>query len=407
MKRVLVLFTSILLFSPFSNMAAETGYVVGHVNYKMTLLEGDPEERGETPGIVERQSNEFEIEIACVRDDYSQTLIKARTDKDGYFYLSDQPLDGLYRVTSILSPGFPLIPIIVPPPDLGADATGKEFLLFSSRHEANAPIIDMGETIVEVFMTDSSEETPTQIIVEREYGDEKAIMDSRKEKPFDRVAGHYGYPGLEHYASSGPKDLQRVAKRALEDRQQFDRAEYLKEEADQLRENDKGTAIAKYREAVQTYPAYLDAYDGLVSLLAEMERKEEAVSVLEDAMQNCPSPDGLYVHCRLAAQYYMAAGDAKKAIPLYEKYLSLRPDNSWAIVHLARAYIADSRFEDALNMVNQGNKSVIYYAIHYDFEKANRTSDAKEMLQKTISTYSDGSLSKNLEEIEKKWASLP
>jgi tetratricopeptide (TPR) repeat protein len=103
----------------------------------------------------------------------------------------------------------------------------------------------------------------------------------------------------------------------------------------------------------------------------------------------------------------MAAGDAKKAIPLYEKYLSLRPDNSWAIVHLAKAYIADSRFEDAYNTVNQGNKSVIYYAIHYDFEKANRISEAKEMLQKAISTYSDGSLSKNLEDIETKWASLP
>ena len=284
---------------------------------------------------------------------------------------------------------------------------GKVFILFSSRHEANAPIIDIGETIVELLMADPGEEAPTQIIVEREYRDEKAVFDSRKEKPFDRIEGNYGYPGLKHYASSGPKDLQRVAQLALEGRQQFDKAEYLKEEADQLCENDKEAAIAKYREAVQTYPAYLDACDGLVGLLADMERKEEAVSALEYAMQNCPSSDGLYVHCRLAAQYYMAAGDAKKAIPHYEKYLSLKPDNSWAIVHLAKAYIADSRFEDARNRVNQGNKSVIYYAIHYDFEKANRTSDAKEMLQKTISTYSDGSLSKNLEDIEKEWASLP
>jgi len=407
MKRILVLFTSILLFTPFSGMAAETGYVVGHVSYKMTTPEGDPGEMGEIPGMVESQSNEFEIEIAYVKDDYSKTLIKAKPDKDGYFYLANQPLDGLYRVNSILRSGFPPILLIVPPPDLENDATGEAFLLFSSRHEANVPIIDMGETIVALLITDSSEEAPTQIIVEREYGDEKAILDSRKEKPFDRIEGNYGYPGLEHYASSGPKDLQRVAKLALEDRQQFDRAENLKEEADQLRENNKEAAITKYREAVQVYPVYLDAYDGLISLLADMERKEEAVSALEDAMQNCPSPDRLYVHCRMAAQYYMAAGDAKKAIPLYEKYLSLRPDNSWAIVHLAKSYIADSRFEDAWNMVNQGNKSVIYYAVHFDFEKANRTSDAKEMLQKTISTYSDGSLSKNLEEIEKKWESLP
>ena len=392
MKRVLVLFTSILLFSPFTGMAVETGYVVGHVSYKMTMPEGDPGGMGGMPGMVGSQSNEFEIEIACVKDDYSQTLIKAKTDKDGYFYLADQPLDGIYRVTSIQRPGSPPTPIIVPPPDQGTDATGKAFILFSSRHEANAPIIDIGETIVELLMTDSGEEGLTQIIVEREYGDEKAVFDTRKEKPFDRIEGNYGYPGLEHYAGSGPKDLQRVAQPALEDRQQFDSAEYLKEEADQLRENDREAAIAKYREAVQTYPAYLDAYDGLVGLLADMERKEEAVSALEDAMQNCPSPDGLYVHCRLAAQYYMAAGDAKKAIPLYEKYLSLRPDNSWAIVHLAKAYIADSRFEDAYNMVNQGNKSVIYYAIHYDFEKANRISETKEMLQKAISTYSDGSL---------------
>jgi tetratricopeptide (TPR) repeat protein len=310
-------------------------------------------------------------------------------------------------VTSIHGPDFPPIPIIVPPPDPGADATGKMFILFSSRHEANAPIIDMGETIVELIMSDSGEEAPTQIIVEREYRNEKAVLDSRKEKPFDRIEGHYGYPGLEHYASSGPKDLQHVAQLALEDRRQFDRAEYVKEEADQLREDDREAAITRYREAVQSYPAYLDAWDALVGLLADMERKEVAVAALEEAMQNCPSPNALYVHCRLAAEYYMAAGDAKKAIPHYEKYLSLRPDNSWAIVHLAKAYIADSRFEDAYDTVNKGNKSVIYYAIHYDFEKANHLSEAKEMLQKSISTYSDGSLSKNLEDIKTKWASLP
>ncbi|MBN1831369.1 MAG: tetratricopeptide repeat protein [Deltaproteobacteria bacterium] len=407
MKRVLVLFTSILLFCPLAGLAAETGYVVGHVSYKMTMPEGGPEEKGGMPGMAGHQSNGFEIEIACVKDDYSQRMIKAGTDKDGYFYLADQPLDGLYRVTSIQDPDFPPIPIIVPPPDLETDATGNMFIHFSSRHEANAPIIDIGETIVEIFMPDSGEEASTRIIVEREYGNEKAVLDSRKEKPFDRIEGHYGYPGLEYYASSGPEGLQRVAQLALEDRQQFDRAEYVKEEADQLRENDREAAIIKYREAVQNYPAYLDAWDALVGLLTDMERKEEAVSALEEAMQNCPSPGALYVHCRLAAEYYMAAGDSKKAIPLYEKYLSLRPDNSWAIVHLAKAYIADSRFEDAYDTVNQGNKSVIYYAIHYDFEKANRISVAKEMLQKAISTYSDGSLSKNLEDIKTKWASLP
>jgi Tfp pilus assembly protein PilF len=407
MKRVLVFFTSILLFCPLAGLAAETGYVVGHVSYKMTMTEGGPEEKGGKSGMVGHQSNEFEIEIACVKDDYSQRLIKAKTDKEGYFYLADQPLDGLYRVTSIQDPDFPSIPILVPLPDPGTDATGKTFILFSSRQEANAPIIDIGETIVELLMPDSVEETPTQIIVEREYRDEKAVLDSRKEKPFDRIEGHYGYPGLEHYVSSGPKDLQRAAQLALEDRRQFDRAEYVKEEADQLRENDREAAIAKYREAVQSYPAYLDAWDALVGLLTDMERKEEAVSALEEAMQHCPSPDALYIHCRLAAEYYMAAGDAKKAIPHYEKYLSLRPDNSWAIVHLAKAYIADSRFEDAYDTVNKGNKSVIYYAIHYDFEKANRISEAKEMLQKAISTYSDGSLSKSLEDIKTKWASLP
>ncbi len=407
MKRVLMLFTSILLFFPLADLAAETGYVVGHVSYKVTMPEGDPEGEGGMPGIAGHQSKEFEIEIACVKDDYSQRLIKAKTDKDGYFYLADQPLDGLYRVASIHGPDFPLIPIIVPPPDPGTDATGKMFILFSSRYEANAPIIDVGETIVELLMLDSGEEAPTQIIVEREYGNGKAVLDSRKEKPFDRIEGHYGYAGLEYYANSGSKDLQRIAQLALKNRRQFDRAEYVKEEADKLRENDGEAAIAKYREAVQSYPAYPDAWDALVGLLADMERKEEAVSTLEEAMQNCTSPNALYVHCRLAAEYYMVAGNAKKAIPHYEKYLSLRPDNSWAIVYLAKAYIADSRFKDAYDTVNKGNKSVIYYAIHYDFEKANRISEAKEMLQKSISTYSDGSLSKNLEDIKTKWASLP
>jgi tetratricopeptide (TPR) repeat protein len=393
-----------LLLSPFAGMAAESGYVVGHLSYEMTMPEGSPEGKPEMDGL---QDNEFEVEIARVKDDYSQILMKTRTDKDGYFYLADQPLDGLYRVTSIQGPNLPPIPVVVPPPDPGNDVLGRVFILFSSRHEADAPVIDIGDTIVELLMGDSGEEASTQIIVEREYRDGKAVFDSRKEKPFNRIEGDYGYPGLEHYSSAGPKDLQRVAQLALEDRRQFDKAEHLKKEADQLSENDREAAVAKYREAVQTYPAYLDAWDGLIGLLADMERKEEAVSALEDGMKSYPSSNGLYVHCRLAGQYYMAAGDAKKAIPHYEKYLSLRPDNSWAIVHLAKAYIADSRFEDARDRVNQGNKSVIYYAIHYDFEKADRVSDTKEMLQKAISTYSDGTLSISLEDIEAKWAGLP
>ena len=118
MKKILVLFASILLISPLAGMAAETGYVVGQVSFKMTMPEGSPEGM---PGVDGGQRNEFEIEIACVKDDYSQTLIKAKTDKDGYFYLAGQPLEGLYRVTSIQSPDSPPIPVVVPPPDPGTD----------------------------------------------------------------------------------------------------------------------------------------------------------------------------------------------------------------------------------------------------------------------------------------------
>jgi tetratricopeptide (TPR) repeat protein len=408
MKKILVLFASVLLFPPFTGMAAETGYVVGQVSVKMTMPKEGPGGMGGMPEMDGRWHQMFEIEITYMKENYSQTLIKAKTNKDGYFYLADQPLDGLYRVSSIQGSEFLYrIPVILPPPDAETDVMGKRFIVFSSRHEANAPIIDVGKTIVELVSADRGEEAPPDFIVEREYRDEKVVLDSRKERGFDRIEGNYGYPGLKYYARYGPKDLQRIAQLALQDRQQFDKAKRLKEEADQLCENDKEAAIAKYREAIQAFPAYLDASNSLVDLLADMERKKEAVSALEDAMKNCPSSDELYVHCRLAAQYYMATGNAKKAIPHYEKYLSLRTDNSWAIVYLAKAYIADSRFEDACNTVNQGNKSVIYYAIHHDFERANRLSETKEMLQKAISTYGDGSLSKSLEDIETKLASLP
>lgn len=77
------------------------------------------------------------------------------------------------------------------------------------------------------------------------------------------------------------------------------------------------------------------------------------------------------------------------------------------IARLAGAYVADSQFEKAHEIVNRGNKSAIYYVVHLDFEKAERHSDSKPLLQKVISSYGDGTLTKSLNELEARLASLP
>ena len=115
MGKILALPLSILsmLLFPLAGMAGETGYVVGHVNLKMTMPGGGPEGM---PSMGQGQREKLEVEIARVTNDYEQTLVTTITDRDGYFYLADQPLDHLYRVTSIQGSGFPEAILSTVPP---------------------------------------------------------------------------------------------------------------------------------------------------------------------------------------------------------------------------------------------------------------------------------------------------
>lgn len=415
--------------------AAETGYVVGRVYLKIDGFQNVNRE------IIESAK----VEIAHVKD-HKITTINTTTDKQGYFVLQNQSLDGLYFPYKIQGSVINIpVPSAVPDPDPSKGVGGLLYYMFSSQHEAAPPIIDCGETII-LLKADG------KLAVQRRYKKNHAILDFSKDKPYENVQGTYGYPGLEYYAKSGSGSLKSIANEALLDRQSFAHAELLKKEADELKKGDKNAAADKYREAILAYPFYGDAYIALVSVLKSLKKKEEAIELLEKAQRNCPASDDvkfelgkLYVDTdqaskavallesflknnadnlsvyenlakayqaadrqvdadklwqkaiasiksdsrfREAADFYKEIGRLDKAIPLYEEYLAAKPKDRWAFGYLAEAYLAAGRADDGDLLWQRGlleldNESKYYNAGHF-YDKAGKPEKAIPCYEKYL-----------------------
>ncbi|HEY3103450.1 MAG TPA: TPM domain-containing protein [Pyrinomonadaceae bacterium] len=117
--------------------------------------------------------------------------------------------------------------------------------------------------------------------------------------------------------------------------------------ADLQRASDKSeAALALYREVVQADPKNNSARAGIVLSLLELGRKDEAEQELSAALQDAEKARNLPLLVG-AAYWFMAHGDAARALDLAQKAVPIEPRYSWAQIAYARALVADKRPLDA------------------------------------------------------------
>jgi len=127
-------------------------------------------------------------------------------------------------------------------------------------------------------------------------------------------------------------------------------------------------ALALYREVLEANPKSNPARAGVVLSLLELGKQEEAGQELNAALQDPEKASNLPLLVG-AAYWFIARGDAARALDLAQRAVSLEPRYSWAQIAYARALVADKRPLDA--------ERVLRFARNYsrfptlDYELAN------------------------------------
>lgn len=105
-------------------------------------------------------------------------------------------------------------------------------------------------------------------------------------------------------------------------------------------------ALTLYREALEADPKNNSARAGVVLSLLELGKQEEAVQELNAALQDPEKARNLPLLVG-AAYWFIARGDAARALDLAQKAVAIEPRYSWAQIAFARALVADKRPLDA------------------------------------------------------------
>ena len=105
-------------------------------------------------------------------------------------------------------------------------------------------------------------------------------------------------------------------------------------------------ALQLYREALEADPQNNSARAGVVLSLLDLGKQEEAIRELNAALQDPEKARNLPLLVG-AAYWFIARGDAARALELAQKAVAIEPRYSWAQIAFARALVADKRPLDA------------------------------------------------------------
>jgi tetratricopeptide (TPR) repeat protein len=105
-------------------------------------------------------------------------------------------------------------------------------------------------------------------------------------------------------------------------------------------------ALTLYREVIDADPKNNAARAGVVLSLLELGKQEEAVQEIKATLQEPEKANNLPLLVG-AAYWFMARGDAARALDLAQKAVAIEPRYSWAQIAYARALVADKRPLDA------------------------------------------------------------
>jgi hypothetical protein len=111
------------------------------------------------------------------------------------------------------------------------------------------------------------------------------------------------------------------------------------------------TAIAHYRQRLDTLPNWLDGYNFLAKLLIEQEALPEAIIVYQQAIQALPEQATLYVNL---ATLLLIQSNSAAALRAYERAISIDPTWHHSYLCLARLYRHLLQLEDAIAVCDSG-----------------------------------------------------
>ena len=106
-------------------------------------------------------------------------------------------------------------------------------------------------------------------------------------------------------------------------------------------------AIAAAERAVGLNPNGADAYCQLANITHQSGKPVEAIDLLKKAMQLNPFPPSYYL--MFLGSAHLSVGQYEEAIDALKKAIHLEPNNLFAHVILAAAYIKTGREEEAHN----------------------------------------------------------
>jgi len=375
-----------LLTLASSAYAQGTGYVVGRVYLQIDGYQGV------SGHIVEP----VKLVVAHVKDGQLRK-IDTVTDDKGHFVLKDQSLEGAYYPYSIHGTVIDqALPSLVPDPDTTGSIAGRLYQKFSSTHEVIPAIIDCGETVIILNMAGN-------LSVEYYCGKKYTILDYDRKPPYGKETGDFGYAGFQYFSHSKTDEVLRTAAQlALVDRKLFHRAEPLKIKGDKLRYKNRKKAIKKYREAIEIYPAYEQAYIVLASTL-HIDQKDLAIKVLQKGLEYRPDSYGLTL---ALGKEYLASGKPKEARELFARLVD-RTVHAQPRIYLLQAYIKEGRVKQAIQTARAENKAVVYFGAYEALMSTCHFKWAYQMLQATMTTHADGTLDVDLSTLQAMLKDMP
>lgn len=124
-------------------------------------------------------------------------------------------------------------------------------------------------------------------------------------------------------------------------------------------------ALAMYREVLAADEKNNAARAGLVISLLDLERREEAVQELNAALDNPERARNLPLLVG-AAYWFIAHGDAARALDLSQRAVAIEPRYSWAQIAYARALVGDKRPLDAERILRYARNYSRFPTLDYE-----------------------------------------
>jgi len=124
-------------------------------------------------------------------------------------------------------------------------------------------------------------------------------------------------------------------------------------------------ALAAYREVSQVDPKNNSAIAGTILSLLELGRKDEANQELNSILQDAEKSRNLPLLVG-ASYWFVAHGDAPRALELAQKAIAIEPRYSWAQIAAARALVAQKRPLDAERAVRFARTYARFPTLDYE-----------------------------------------